>query len=88
MRLTARLNTTMARIDAAVPQKFWFWFWMSWLGVFVVAETITLLSPGRGDTLSEQVWFLQQAWWPLTILLGILFVFLIWHFIWDKRSRR
>jgi hypothetical protein len=70
------------------PRKVWFWFWMVWLGVFVVAETWALVDTDRGDTLSESVWFLQRSWWPLTILLVILLVFLIWHFVVDRRSRR
>lgn len=78
----------MARIDSVVPKKGWFWFWMLWLGTFVGAEAWALwASPDLGDTLSESIWFLQQQFWPLTIGLGVLFVFLIWHFIWDKRSR-
>lgn len=69
------------------PKARWFWFWMLWLSTFVVAETIAIFDRDTGDTLSESIWFLQRSWWPLTVLLIVLFGFLIWHFIWDKRSR-
>ncbi len=70
------------------PRKPWFWFWMTWVGVFIVAETVALLNPSGGDTLSESVWFLQRAWAPLTLGLSVLFVFLIVHFLVDKRGRK
>lgn len=70
------------------PKKFWFWLWMGWLGIFVVAEGIAIFDKDSGDTLSESIWFLQQAFWPLTVGLGALFAFLIVHFIVDRRSRK
>ncbi len=70
------------------PRKPWFWFWMVWLGMFVVAEGVAILQPLSGDTLSESVWFLQQGWPPLTFGLAGLFLFLVVHFLFDKRSRK
>ncbi len=70
------------------PRTGWFWFWMLWISTFVVAETIAIIDTEPGDTLSESIWFLQRSWWPLTVLLAVLFVFLIVHFIFDKRSRK
>lgn len=61
---------------------------MLWLGLFVGLEAWAIFDRRPGDTLSESVWFLQRSWWPLTIILAILFVFLIVHFIFDRRSRR
>ena len=70
------------------PRGRWFFFWMAWLGTFVVAETIAIVNPDRGDTLSESIWFLQRSWWPLTVILAVLFLFLIFHFLVDRRSRK
>lgn len=66
----------------------WFWFWMVWIGTFVVAEGVALVDSDRGDTLSESIWFLQGQFWPLTAGLSVLFAFLIHHFIVDRRSRK
>lgn len=70
------------------PRTGWFWFWMVWLGAFVVAEAVAIIDRDPGDTLSESIWFLQRSWWPLTIGLAVLLGFLIWHFIVDRRSRK
>ena len=70
------------------PKSGWFWFWMVWLSMFVVAEGIAIFSPDPGDTLSESIWYLQRGFWPFSIGLAILFVFLIHHFLFDKRSRK
>ena len=70
------------------PKRHWFWFWMLWLSTFVVAEAIAIFDRDGGDTLSESIWFLQRGFWPLTVGLGCLFVFLVVHFILDKRSRK
>ena len=61
---------------------------MVWIGAFVVAETVAILDREPGDTLSESIWFLQRSFWPLTIGLVVLFAFLIYHFIFDRRSRK
>jgi hypothetical protein len=70
------------------PKRPWFWFWIMWLATFVVAETVAIFQHDPGDTLSETIWFLQRGFWPLTGGLGVLFVFLIVHFLFDKRSRK
>lgn len=61
---------------------------MAWIAAFLVLETWALIDRDRGDTLSESIWFLQRQWWPLTVILAVLFLFLIWHFVFDRRSRR
>lgn len=70
------------------PKRPWFWFWMVWLGIFIVAEGVAIFDQDRGDTLSESVWFLQRGFWPLTVMLAVLLLFLIVHFIVDRRSRK
>lgn len=70
------------------PKRLHFWLWMLWLGVFVGLEAWAIVNPEPGDTLSESVWFLQRQWWPLTVILAVVFVFLIVHFIFDRRSRK
>ncbi len=70
------------------PKTRWFWFWMVWLGMFIVAEGAAIVQKDRGDTLSESIWFLQQGFWPLTVGLAVLFGFLIVHFVVDRRSRK
>lgn len=70
------------------PKPKWFWFWMLWLGTFAGAEAWALFDSDPGDTLSEQIWFLQQQFWPLTVALAGLFTFLVVHFIIDRRSRK
>lgn len=61
---------------------------MVWIGAFIVAETIAIVDRDPGDTLSESIWFLQRGFWPLTIGLAVLFAFLTYHFIIDRRSRK
>jgi hypothetical protein len=61
---------------------------MVWLGIFIVAEGVAIFDQDRGDTLSESVWFLQRGFWPLTVMLAVLLLFLIVHFIVDRRSRK
>ncbi len=61
---------------------------MAWIGVFVGVEAWAIVACADECTLSASIWFLQRQWWPLTIILLILFLFLIWHFIVDRRSRK
>jgi flagellar biosynthesis/type III secretory pathway M-ring protein FliF/YscJ len=70
------------------PRKGWFIFWMLWISTFLVAEAIAIFDRDLGDTLSESIWFLQRSWWPLTVILALLFIFLIVHFLFDSRSRK
>jgi len=34
----------------------WTWFWVAWLAVFAILETVTIIRRDTGDTLSEHVW--------------------------------
>ncbi len=70
------------------PKSRWFWFWMVWVAMFVVAESVAIVQNDSVDTLSESIWFLQRGFWPVTVGLAVLFGFLIVHFIVDRRSRR
>jgi hypothetical protein len=61
---------------------------MVWLGGFVGFEAWAIFSCPDECTLSASVWFLQRSWWPLTVILVVLLVFLFIHFILDRRSRK
>ena len=54
--------------------------WALLIGLVLIYETITLLIPKRGDTLSEKFWRLScnQKW--RAALSGLVF-WLFWHFI-------
>ena len=34
----------------------WAWFWIFWIGLFLIIEIAAIINPERGDTLSEKVW--------------------------------
>lgn len=70
------------------PKRLYFWLWMGWLGFFVGLETYAILDRDPGDTLSESIWFLQRSFWPVTIVIVVLLVFLFIHFVLDRRSRK
>jgi hypothetical protein len=72
---------------ARKPKSLWFWIWMAWLGAFAGLEAWAIIDQDPGDTLSETIWFLQGQWAGLTYGLAALFVFLIAHFIIDRRAR-
>lgn len=38
----------------------WVWAWLSWLALGLVLEGIALVLPSKDDTLTEQVWNLQD----------------------------
>ena len=54
--------------------------WAVLIGLLLVYETITLLAPRRGDTLSEQVWMLMCNRLWRAALFGLWF-WLTFHFI-------
>lgn len=70
------------------PRHFLFWFWIAWIGVFAGVEAWAIFTCPDTCTLSASVWFLQRSWWPLTVILAVLFIWLIWHFVIDRRSRK
>lgn len=62
----------------------WTAYWVAWILAFIIPEFIALAKPGKGDTLSEQVWMLYDnstfgkfATWMLSALL----IWSIVHFI-------
>lgn len=75
-------------------QRKWKIFWSIFIAVpstiFVIAEGIALSTPEGGDTLSEQIWALQETG------AGSFFAFLIpallawgaWHFSIFERARK
>lgn len=59
--------------------------WGALLGVILIVETVALLLRRRGDTLSEQVWWLRNQAWARCILFG-LWAWLTWHFFVEPTS--
>lgn len=62
----------------------WRWYWLLWLGAFVVPETIALVRNPK-NTLSYAVWdwFGVKAGVPLshwTVLHVLLLAFMVWLF--------
>lgn len=74
--------------------RFWTIVWTVWavnlaalIVFFLIFETLALLGKARGDTLSEQVWYLRNAndnlYWliiDVVYVAAITFVWLIFHF--------
>lgn len=52
------------------------WAWIIWAGVGLVLETVAILSPAAGDTLTERI---VHTFPPLAVILGALWVPL--HFV-------
>lgn len=69
-------------------------FWTLYLSIggalFVIVEGIALYTPEGGDTLSEQVWALQEtgAGSIFAFLIPALFAWAAWHFSIFERARR
>lgn len=62
----------------------WRWYWLLWLGAFVVPETVALVRNPK-NTLSYAVWdwFGVKAGVPLshwTVLHVLLLAFMLWLF--------
>lgn len=54
--------------------------WVLWALLFVVLETMAVLDKGRGDTLSEHVWWLTEPW-PVRFAAGGLMFWAVLHFL-------
>lgn len=62
------------------PRGKWWIGWALWLVMFAILETMALLDPRSGDTLSEHVWWVLQA--PVLWFVGAGFmVWLTIHFL-------
>lgn len=59
--------------------------WLVWAAAFVVWETLAILDPATGDTLSEHVWALLDGGWARYFLLGGPFIWLGIHFFWKGK---
>lgn len=60
--------------------------WLLWGIAGFILELAAIIHPGRGDTLSEQIWGLRGTGW-----FSLLIAFLLWtvfHFIWEGRHAR
>ena len=44
-----------------IPRWVYTLVWIGWILVFAVFETLALLDPGSGNTLSEHVWYLTSS---------------------------
>jgi len=69
----------------------WGWFWILWILMFMVGEALALAKPGKGDTLSEQFWYLRDRMSPevyslVLFLLGGLLLWALVHFAWQGRN--
>lgn len=53
--------------------------WAAILALILLIEVVALVISRRGDTLSEQVWWLRQRMWARSVLFG-LWAWLTWHF--------
>lgn len=88
-----------AQLAAASYSHFMAWYWLVWFILsipvaFLIPELIMLAKHRPEDTLSAQVWRLEQflpgqqlwQWTALHFLLGgiiaLMFVWLIGHFLW------
>jgi hypothetical protein len=91
--------TGMRAIAASTGWNAWSWYWLIWLIVtiplaFLIPELIALASGHPENTLSAQIWRLEQflpghagpiwSWTAMHFLIGglfaVLFVWLIGHF--------
>jgi hypothetical protein len=64
-----------------LPTELYRWAWWSWLAFFVLLETIAVIDPGQGDTLTENVRPVLHAH-PLTWLVAAGFIlWLAVHFL-------
>lgn len=73
---------TRPRINWRSP---WPWLWSAWLLAFVVIETWAILDKDPDDTLSEHVWTLMNASSFITFSVVMLLVWLLYHFVWERR---
>lgn len=77
----AGLGTALALIIAGeagvtLPARVWWWWALPGIGGGLALETVALLSPNRGDTLSEHVWRLEGGW------RSIIVTFCLWAAWW------
>lgn len=63
----------------------WVVVWMVILAVVLVFEFWALGRKARGDTLSEQIWWLLKRWWGRAILYP-LWIWLTYHFFLEPDS--
>lgn len=87
----------MPETDIGPVAPVWIKIWTAWavalaviLIFFLIWEAWALIRPGRGDTLSETVWYLRdQGRWLYWLILDVVSItlitmaWLIFHFRWQ-----
>lgn len=57
------------------------WLWIGWFLYLIALETVALVRPEPGDTLTEQVRFLMLEHPIFTVVLAGLLAWLTYHFL-------
>ena len=65
----------------------WPYLWAVWILYFLVVEFAAIFNDSPDDTLSEHVWTLMNASSFITFAVVSLLVWLIYHFVWERRGR-
>lgn len=66
----------LQELNVPLPPHIWRWWAVPGLGGFALIEGAALLSPARGDTLSEHVWNLRGGFRSLSV------TFMLWVAFW------
>jgi hypothetical protein len=71
-----------------MKRKSWGAFWVAWGAVGIVVELVAVFRQAKGDTLSEQVWFVRDHYldYPMAgFLMAGFFAWLVYHFVFEGR---
>ena len=63
------------------------YLWIGWIVSFLVIEFVAIADSDPDDTLSEHVWTLMNASSFIGFAVVSLLVWLIYHFVWERRGR-
>lgn len=65
-KITVHLGWTLAYLALGIP--------------LLTLELVGVWRPGRGDTISENVWWLEHRFWPFRVFVTAFSVWLTFHF--------
>lgn len=65
----------------------WPYLWLAWVIAFLVIEFWAILDGDADDTLSEHVWSLMNASSFIGFAVVALLIWLVYHFVWERRGR-